>query len=379
MEPSTAGSALDDRRSRWRSAWQCSFRCWCRSRSPHRPTRRYRARARSGQPQLPQATQQRRTPRPSKWAPSSARTSSGFVTGVRFYKGSGNTGTHIGHLWTAAGANLGTVTFTGETATGWQQANFAAPVAITANTTYVVSYYAPVGRYAADAGGFATQGVDNAPLHALANGVDGANGVYRYGTGGGFPTNTYQSTNYWVDVVFNTSAADTTPPTVTANSPAANATGVPTTTTVTATFSEPIQAGTAALALDRRRHAVAGIDVVRRDEPHRDVDPDRRPRVDYRHTATVTGAKDPARQHDGRDLLVVHDRRRPPAAPARSGPTHPRRATVTVQRQLRRRTRRQVPIHHPRVHHRSRFYKGRTTPERTWARSGRAAASRCRR
>ena len=23
----------------------------------------------------------------------------GFVTGVRFYKGTGNTGTHVGHLW----------------------------------------------------------------------------------------------------------------------------------------------------------------------------------------------------------------------------------------------------------------------------------------
>src|SRR4029079_2964794 len=73
------------------------------------------------------------------------------VTGVRFYKGTGNTGTHVGNLWTTAGANLGTVTFTGETTTGWQQANFAAPVAISANTTYVVSYYAPVRTHGADA------------------------------------------------------------------------------------------------------------------------------------------------------------------------------------------------------------------------------------
>ena len=172
---------------------------------------------------------------------------------MRFYKGAGNTGTHVGNLWTTAGANLATVTFSGESASGWQQASFAAPVAISANTTYIVSYYAPVGRYAADADAFATQGVDNAPLHALANGVDGANGVYRYGTGGGFPANTYQSTNYWVDVVFDTTVTDTTPPTVTANSPAANATGVPRTTTVTATFSEPIQAGTAAAGPHRRR------------------------------------------------------------------------------------------------------------------------------
>ena len=37
------------------------------------------------------------------------------------------------------------------------------------------------------------------------DGVDGPNGVYRYGAGGVFPTDTYQSTNYWVDVVFQTS------------------------------------------------------------------------------------------------------------------------------------------------------------------------------
>ena len=59
---------------------------------------------------------------------------------------------------------------------------------VAANTTYVVSYYAPIGRYAGDTGYFAAAGVDNGPLHALRNGADGANGVYRYGAGGGFPT-----------------------------------------------------------------------------------------------------------------------------------------------------------------------------------------------
>ncbi|WP_309238604.1 N,N-dimethylformamidase beta subunit family domain-containing protein [Actinoplanes aureus] len=126
----------------------------------------------------------------------------GRVTGVRFYKGSGNTGTHVGHLWTSTGTLLGTVTFTGESATGWQTATFAAPVPITANTTYIVSYYAPVGRYAGDTGYFASSGADNGPLHALRDGADGANGLYRYGSGGGFPTGTWQSSNYWVDVVF---------------------------------------------------------------------------------------------------------------------------------------------------------------------------------
>ena len=31
----------------------------------------------------------------------------GTVTGVRFYKGTGNTGTHVGHLWTPPGTLLG--------------------------------------------------------------------------------------------------------------------------------------------------------------------------------------------------------------------------------------------------------------------------------
>src|SRR5207244_4198026 len=75
---------------------------------------------------------------------------SGFVSGVRFYKGPDNTGTHIGHLWSATGTLLASATFTSETATGWQQVSFASPVAISANTTYVGSYTDPNGGYAAD-------------------------------------------------------------------------------------------------------------------------------------------------------------------------------------------------------------------------------------
>jgi hypothetical protein len=173
----------------------------------------------------------------------------GRVTAIRFYKSATNTGTHVGHLWTASGTQLASVTFTGETASGWQQANLSTPVTLTAGATYVVSYYAPNGHYAGDVGYFATQGVDNAPLHALRDGVDGTNGVYRYGTG--FPTVSWESANYWVDVVFATGggAPDTTAPTVTSRTPASGATGVAATTTATATFSEPVQSGTAAMVL----------------------------------------------------------------------------------------------------------------------------------
>ncbi|MGA8217132.1 MAG: N,N-dimethylformamidase beta subunit family domain-containing protein [Solirubrobacterales bacterium] len=73
----------------------------------------------------------------------------GFITGLRFYKTSGNTGTHVGHLWTAGGTQLAEATFSGETASGWQEISLDSPVAIDANTTYVASYYAPNGNYAA--------------------------------------------------------------------------------------------------------------------------------------------------------------------------------------------------------------------------------------
>jgi hypothetical protein len=137
-----------------------------------------------------------------------------YILGLRFYKGTGNTGTHVGSLWTGTGTLLAQATFANETATGWQQVNFASPVAIAANTTYVASYHAPVGHYAEDDNYFVTSGADSAPLHALANGVDGPNGVYVYGASVAFPTNTYNSANYWVDVVFSlnvwmqTTAAD---------------------------------------------------------------------------------------------------------------------------------------------------------------------------
>jgi hypothetical protein len=173
----------------------------------------------------------------------------GLVTGIRFYKGTGNTGTHTGTLWTEGGTRLATVTFTGETASGWQQANFASPVAVTADTTYIASYYAPNGRYSADDGYFGDSGVSNSPLTALQDGVDGGNGVYRYGSGGGFPNSTFNSTNYWVDLVFSPSGPDTTKPTVTDRQPASGATGVPVNTTISAAFNEPVQESTIVMTL----------------------------------------------------------------------------------------------------------------------------------
>ena len=48
----------------------------------------------------------------------------GYISGIRFYKGQSNTGTHTGTLWTTSGQALATATFTGETSNGWQQVLF---------------------------------------------------------------------------------------------------------------------------------------------------------------------------------------------------------------------------------------------------------------
>ncbi len=126
----------------------------------------------------------------------------GFINGIRFYKGSTDTGVHNGSLWTTSGQLLATGTFTNETAGGWQTLAFTNPVAITANTTYVASYHTSTG-YFYQRSYFQNQGADNPPLHALKDGVNGPNGVYAFGPGGTFPSQTYAAMNYWVDVTFS--------------------------------------------------------------------------------------------------------------------------------------------------------------------------------
>ena len=170
---------------------------------------------------------------------------SGSITGLRFYKSAANTGSHTANLWTAGGQLLATAVFANETASGWQQVNFATPVAVTAGTTYVASYHTNAGHYSSTQNYFTTLGVDSGPLHALANGVSGGNGVYQYGAGG-FPSLTFQASNYWVDVVLSTSttSTDTTPPTVTVFAPAGGATNVATAAAASVTFSEALNATT---------------------------------------------------------------------------------------------------------------------------------------
>jgi hypothetical protein len=136
---------------------------------------------------------------------------SGSITGIRFYKGAGNNGTHIGLLYSSSGTVLAQAGFTGETASGWQQVSLSTPVAITANTVYVAAYFTTSG-FAYNASYFTSSGVSNPPLQALQYGVDGSNGVYMFGSAPQFPTSDGLSENYWVDVVFSTASVSTAGP-----------------------------------------------------------------------------------------------------------------------------------------------------------------------
>jgi hypothetical protein len=127
----------------------------------------------------------------------------GSITGVRFYKASTNTGTHVGSLWTSTGSLLAQGTFTNETASGWQTLVFSSPVPVVAGTTYVASYLDPAGHYSDTINGFSSA-VTNGPLTAPATGsVSPGNGVYAYGTTSVFPFNIWEASNYYVDVLFN--------------------------------------------------------------------------------------------------------------------------------------------------------------------------------
>jgi len=118
----------------------------------------------------------------------------GQIQAIRYYKSPSETGTHVGRIWSSTGTLLASVTFTNETASGWQQQALSTPVTIPANTTYVVSVNTN-GYYADTPNGFATaitNGDLTAPVRA---------GVYNE-TISAFPTQVYQNENYFRDVVF---------------------------------------------------------------------------------------------------------------------------------------------------------------------------------
>lgn len=129
---------------------------------------------------------------------------SGKIIGVRFYRLVPIDSGYTVHVWSKTGQLLGSgVAIEGQGPTpGWQTVQIYPPVPVVAGQEYVASYFASTGRYAVDED---FKGVDNGPLSALRPTVDSPNGVYVYTpTGGVFPNNSFNNSNYWVDVLLQT-------------------------------------------------------------------------------------------------------------------------------------------------------------------------------
>jgi hypothetical protein len=124
----------------------------------------------------------------------------GYADGIRFYKTSGNIGTHTAELYSSDGTRLASAVFTNETDSGWQHVLFATAIPIAANTTYIAAYYSSLGNYNSTPYGLKTA-IINPPLTALADSTDGINGLYKYTNAPAFPDGGYLSNNYWVDVI----------------------------------------------------------------------------------------------------------------------------------------------------------------------------------
>ena len=148
-------------------------------------------------------------------------TVAGSVTQLSYFRNTGDandTDVRAGHLWSSTGTLLGTVTFnSGPGQSGWQVATLTTPVQIQPGDTYVVSYKT-ADNYQAAENYFTTTftepfGVLTAPASSLV----GGNGVFAYGSALQFPTDTFSSTNYWVDVTFDPAGGGNSAPVFTSS------------------------------------------------------------------------------------------------------------------------------------------------------------------
>jgi hypothetical protein len=133
-------------------------------------------------------------------------TQAGVINGVRFYRAArSSSGYSAGIFDQSSGARLAIKSVSAEPCSSvpcWEELDFPMPLSITANKTYVAAYFVKGGHYADDQNGLANQ-VTSGPLVALASAqAAGGNGLYHYGTSLLRPDNTWNASNYWVDVAF---------------------------------------------------------------------------------------------------------------------------------------------------------------------------------
>lgn len=122
------------------------------------------------------------------------------ITHIKTWRRSDDGTGRIGYLWENDGTLLSSGDFGDELTTGWITAELDAPITIEPDTTYVCGAFFANGHFITTPSGM-TVDIDNFPLTALADGLDGDNCVYAYASAGTFPTNTFLSSLYWLDVI----------------------------------------------------------------------------------------------------------------------------------------------------------------------------------
>src|SRR5262249_14783983 len=166
-------------------------------------------------------------------------------------------GTHTGSLWSSTGTRVATGTFTNETASGWQTLQFATPIAVSAGTMYVASYYAPSGHYADDSLFFYYRDYQAPPLSAQSYSPTTTttyNGVFA--SGDRFPNTGYQGDNYYVDVTYVPTLAGY--PSIVSTTPADGATSVDPSVKPAAVFSSAMNPSTLTFTVDGLNGPVTG-------------------------------------------------------------------------------------------------------------------------
>jgi PKD repeat protein len=117
---------------------------------------------------------------------------SGYITALRFYRASGETGTNVGQLWSDGGSLLAQATFPSSPSSGWVEVALSSPVAVSAGTRYRVAVNTNTRQSKTSCG--IGSGITNQVLTAYQGFWIAGNGV--------FPT-TGSCSNFFVDVKFD--------------------------------------------------------------------------------------------------------------------------------------------------------------------------------
>lgn len=148
----------------------------------------------------------------------------GTVTGIRFYASTTAGGTYSGGLYSitadddpegsGTGSLLGSGTLGAPPSAGaWSVIPLSAPVAVVAGTAYRAVYHNTQGHYVSTPAfaPFVSGGLVNGDLTAVAAGTNVGvgsvlQGVYRTGATMQYPSNYFNNSNYFADVVFEAAA-----------------------------------------------------------------------------------------------------------------------------------------------------------------------------